>query len=192
MKTYIFAFLLVLLSTSMFAQVKTTETRTTTDSTGNQVTTSSVIISKSEDITPRSGMITINPLKFFLFYNLTFYTRLSPQTAIGFGFQTPTLAGIDGFGINAEFRIYPSRKSPRGFYFAPNFSYNELRTENTKTTPYSIGALIGWQWFPGDDFAMGLGLGVDYYKGSSTSNGNDLGKYDGTVPAVRFDIGYGW
>jgi hypothetical protein len=50
--------------------------------------------------------------------------------------------------------------------------------------------LIGWQWSPGDDFAMGLGIGVDYYFGSLSSNDKNLGKYDGTATAIRFDIGY--
>ena len=53
-------------------QVRTEETRTTTDSTsGKTVTTSSVIVSQSEDITPRNSMIVVNPLKFFFFYNLS-------------------------------------------------------------------------------------------------------------------------
>ena len=55
-----------------------------------------------------------------------------------------------------------------------------------------MGALIGWQWFPGDDFAIGLGIGADYYTGSVDENGSDFGNYSGTVPAVRFDIGYAW
>lgn len=190
MKTFILVFLLVLCTSALFSQVKTTETRTTTDSTGNQVTTSSVIISKSEDITPRTGMITINPLKFFLFYNLTLYAKVSSQTAVGFGVQSPTLAGIDGFGVNAEFRFYPSGKSPRGFYFAPNFSYLSLKSEHTKITPFSYGALVGWQWFPGDEFAIGLGLGVDYY--NLDTSDDDFHTLKGTVPAVRFDIGYAW
>ena len=104
----------------------------------------------------------------------------------------PTLGGIDGFGINAEIRIYPSKKSLRGFYIAPNISYNNLSAGGVTTNPFSIGALIGWQWFPGDDFAIGLGLGIDYYLGNVSHEGDNLGSYKGTVPAVRFDIGYAW
>jgi len=94
--------------------------------------TKSVIVSKSEDITPRNGMITTNPLKFFLFSNLPYYHRLSSNSALGFGVQVPTLSGIDGIGVNAEFRAYPSQKSLRGFYVAPNVSFTSIKAWNTK------------------------------------------------------------
>jgi hypothetical protein len=175
------------------SQVRTVETRTSVDSvSGDTTVTKSVVVSASEDITPRTSMLVINPLKFFLFYNLTYFHRLSSGAAVGFGVQVPTLAGIDGVGVNAEVRLYPSGKSLRGFYFAPNFAYNHLTGGSATTSPTSLGVLLGWQWFPGDEFAMGLGLGVDYYFGSVSSGSSDWGRYDGTVPALRFDIGYAW
>lgn len=184
-----FAFVAVI-----FGQVKTKETKTTTDSTGRTVTTSSTIISTSEDITPRGQMIVINPLKFIIFYNMTYFHKVTDNMALGVGFQLPTISGIDGYGINAEMRLYPSGRTLKGFYFAPNISYNSLSSGENSTHPFSIGALVGWQWFPGDDFAIGLGIGVDYYSGSSNKNDSpvDFGDYHGSVPAVRFDIGYGW
>lgn len=182
-----FCMFTLLFTMSISGQVKTKETRTTTDSTGKTVVTSAEIISVSEDITPRSSMIVINPLKFFLFYNISYFTRVSESTAVGAGVQFPTLSGIDGFGINAETRIYPKGKTLRGFYVAPNISYNSFSKGGST---FSIGVLLGWQWFPGDDFAMGLGIGIDRY---FLSGGNGyLGDYEGTLPAVRFDIGYAW
>lgn len=174
-------------------QIRTVETRTSVDSlSGDTTTTKSVILSKSEDITPRQSMIVVNPLKFFLFYNLSYFHRLSANAAAGIGFQAPTVSGIDGFGVNAEIRLYPSGKSLRGFYFAPNFSYNHLSSGRVESSPTSAGVLLGWQWFPGDEFAMGLGLGMDYYFGSISNESDEWGKYDGTAPALRFDIGYAW
>ncbi len=151
-----------------------------------------MIVSESEDITPRNSMIVINPLKFFFFYNVTYIHRLSPTMAVGGGFQTPTLSGLDGFGVSAEMRIHPSGKSLRGFYVAPNISYNHLTSGNVESSPFSFGFLVGWQWFPGDEFAMGLGLGVDYYTGSISDQNDDFGRYDGAAPMIRFDIGYAW
>jgi hypothetical protein len=175
------------------SQIRTVETRTAVDSaSGDTTITKAVIVSTTEDITPRNSMLVVNPLKFFLFYNLTYFHRLSPSSAVGFGIQVPTLGGIDGVGFNAEIRLYPSAKSLRGFYFAPNFAYNHFTNGNASTSPTSLGVLIGWQWFPGDEFAMGLGLGVDYYFGSISDSHSDWGRYDGTVPALRFDIGYAW
>jgi hypothetical protein len=180
---------------STYSQVRTEETKKAVDDkTGDTTVTRSIIISKSEDITPRNHMIVINPLKFFLFYNISFFQKVSQNLGIGGGIQIPTLSGLNGFGVNAEMRFYPSGKTLRGFYFAPNISYNRLSGEHSNTTisAFSVGGLVGWQWFPGDDFAIGLGLGIDYYTGSNSNSGEDFGSYDGTVPAVRFDIGYAW
>ena len=186
--------LLCVVCVTQFAtgQIRTEETRKTVTSEGDTIVTKSEIVSQSEDITPRSNILFVNPLKFLLLYNLSCMHRASPNVAIGGGLQTPTLGGVDGWGVNAEVRIHPSGKSPRGFYIAPNVSYNNLHAGNTTSTPFSVGVLLGWQWFPGDEFAMGLGIGVDYYSGSTSGGDGDIMKYDGTVPALRFDIGYAW
>jgi hypothetical protein len=56
-----------------------------------------------------------------------------------------------------------------------------------------MGGLVGWQWFPGDQFAIGLGIGADYYFLSDDNTGNDdFEDYSGMAPALRFDIGYAW
>ena len=193
MKFFLILFIISLLIPVSFAQVKTEETKTTVNvNTGDTVLTESVIISTEEDITPRTQMIVVNPLKFLLFYNLSYFHKISDNTVLGGGFQIPTLSGIDGFGINAELRIYPTGKNLKGFYFAPNISYNHLESGGVTTSPFSTGILIGWQWFPGTDFAIGLGIGVDYYFGSVSDDDDDFGSYDGTAPALRFDIGYAW
>ncbi len=137
-------------------------------------------------------MIIVNPLKFLLFYNFSYYHQTSERIVIGGGFQIPTLSGIDGFGANFETRIYPNGKNMRGFYIAPNISYNHLTSGNVSSDPFSLGVLIGWQWFPGEEFAMGLGIGLDYYFGSVSDSNNNLGSYNGAAPALRFDIGYAW
>lgn len=177
---------------SSFAQDKTTEKRVTTDSKGNKDSTEAVIISSTEDITQRTSMLIINPLKFFLFYNLSYFHKIDNSIAVGGGFQLPTLKGISGFGINAEIRFHPSKKSLRGFYIAPNFSFNNLSTSGSSSGArvFSVGVLFGWQWFPGDDFAMGLGIGIDRYFHSNSKDA--FTSYDGNVPAIRFDIGYAW
>ena len=179
---------------SALGQDRTDETRITVDTeTGDTVLTESVIVSLTEDITPRNSMIIINPLKFLLFYNISYFHKISDQTVIGGGIQLPTISGIDGFGVNAEVRFHPSGKNLRGFYFAPNISYNNLSGDDEgdeSVSITSVGGLIGWQWFPGDQFAIGLGIGVDYYFFSGEDD--DFSDINGTAPALRFDIGYAW
>jgi len=197
MKTVLLSLLTsCLLVFSAFGQDKTDERKWTIDpETGDTIYTEAVIISSTEDITPRSGMIIINPLKFLLFYNISYFHKISDGVAIGGGIQMPTPSGINGFGANAEVRFYPSGKNLRGFYVAPNISYNNLSDEDSdeSISLFSIGGLVGWQWFPGEQFAMGLGIGADYYFLSEDDGENDeFESYNGMAPLLRFDIGYAW
>lgn len=184
----------VLFAVTVNAQTLTKEKKKTVNTeTGDTVYTESTTLSTTEDITPREDMIVINPLKFFLFYNISYFHKMSDKVAIGGGFQIPTIGGLGGIGVNGELRYYPSAKTLRGFYFAPNISYNNFTVVNDDGfSTFSIGALVGWQWFPGDDFAIGLGIGIDYYTASVDRYETDFSNYSGTLPAIRFDIGYAW
>ncbi len=194
MRTLTLVFIICLTSLlSSFAQERTDESKVTVNKqTGDTTFTESVIISQTKDITPRNHMLIINPLKFLLFYNISYFQKVSERVVVGGGIQMPTLSGLNGFGANAEVRIYPSGENLRGFYFAPNVSFNYLSTEDGTTSPFSFGVLVGWQWFPGDQFAIGFGIGLDYYIGTVEEDNGNLERYNGTVPALRFDIGYAW
>ena len=193
MKTLLLSLLISLaMFLSAFGQDRTDETRITVDpETGDTLFSKSVIISQTEDITSRNSMVVINPLKFLLFYNISYFQKVSNNVVVGGGVQMPTISGLNGFGANAEVRIYPSGENLRGFYIAPNISFNHLTSEDASTSPFSFGVLAGWQWFPGDQFALGFGIGLDYYIGAVEEN-ESLENYNGTVPALRFDIGYAW
>ena len=194
MKTLSLALLIGLaIFASGFGQERTDEKKWTIDPvTGDTIYSEATIISQSEDITPRSSMIIINPLKFLLFYNISYFHKINDGLAVGGGIQMPTISGLNGFGVNAEARFYPKGKNLKGFYFAPNVSYNNLSSDGSDASVSitSVGGLVGWQWFPGEQFAMGLGIGVDYYFFSGDSD--VYTKLDGTVPLLRFDIGYAW
>jgi hypothetical protein len=183
----------IVILTSTYGQERTDEKKWTIDPvTGDTIYTESVTIAEAEDITPRNSMIIINPLKFLLFYNISYFYKINDGVVIGGGVQIPTPKDINGFGVNAEARFYPKGKNLRGFYFAPNVSYNSLTDEanDEDASITSVGGLVGWQWFPGDEFAIGLGIGVDYYFFSGSDESFD--EYDGFAPALRFDIGYAW
>jgi hypothetical protein len=174
------------------AQTKTSEVKISVDEkTGDTTYTSSVSLSKIEDITPRKDLIVINPLKFLLFYNLSYFHKFSENVIAGGGFQIPTISDISGVGFNAELRLYPKGNNMQGFYVAPNISFNHISSGEVSSDPFSIGMLVGWQWFPGDQFAMGLGIGIDRYFGS-VKDQHEFHNYDGFAPALRFDIGFAW
>jgi len=197
MKTLILGLTICFLAAcSVLGQERTDERKWTIDpETGDTIYTEAVTISQSEDITPRNSMIVINPLKFLLFYNLSYFHKINDGTAIGGGIQIPTLSGLTGFGANAEVRLYPNGKNLKGFYFAPNVSFNSITdTESDESVSFlSIGGLIGWQWFPGDQFAIGLGIGIDYYfLNDDNVESEDFENLSGLAPLLRFDIGYAW
>ncbi|MFQ5568307.1 MAG: hypothetical protein ACE5G0_01445 [Rhodothermales bacterium] len=191
MKTFQIALILLLVTAATntaLGQKRTVETRTPVDS------TTSVIVSETEDITPRKHALMVNPLEFFLFYNLTYYHSISPSVAIGAGFRVPTIKALDGAGVHAEARFYPSKRSLKGFYIAPKASINRFTEDdgNDSVTASSLGIRAGWQWFVGRDFSIGFGLGIDHYVLSGSSDDDDFDSVSGNVPALRFNIGYAW
>jgi hypothetical protein len=208
--TCCFALALLSVCTSI-AQTVTTETRTTVDSaTGKSVTTYSTVVSESEDVTPYNNVITLDPLKLLFYWNLSYYRAISKSIVLGVGIQAPTgfinlgsdNVNISGFGGKFELRWHPGGRAVRGMYIAPNVVFNSLSAEVTtegstdggSATTVTVGALIGWQWLVGDEFAMGLGLGVDKYF-LSVSDDKDISNFEGfegIFPALRFDIGYAW
>src|SRR5258708_2864245 len=104
-KICVFILFCTVLAINSFAQIRSEGTRTEKDSTTGAVKTTTFVEVKNEEvITPRHNMITINPLKFFLFWNLSYYHSFNSLIAAGLGFQAPSLSHIGGIGINAEVR----------------------------------------------------------------------------------------
>ena len=195
-------------------QTRTVETTSTTDSTSGETKTSTVVkVGYSEDITPRKQMIFLDPIKFFSMFNVSYLHALNNTVAVGGGIQTPTALmdgedfneKVSGFGMNVEGKYYPTAKMFRGFHFVWNIAYNHVtheaindvsgtREEQT-SDPITIGAALGWHWYPWDDFATEIVFGADLQMGSPTTPVPGLGMYsnkDGVVPWFRFNIGYAW
>lgn len=101
MKTLSLALLIGgLFISSNFGQERTDEKKWTIDpQTGDTIFITSVIVSQSEDITTRNSMIVINPLKFLVFYNISYFQKINDGAAIGVGLQMPTISGVNGFGV---------------------------------------------------------------------------------------------
>jgi hypothetical protein len=208
------AALLFALAATSSAQTKRTEetkteTQTNVDSTNGKVTTVSTVTSMAttEDVTVRTHMISSDPIKFWQFYNISYYQAISPQIVVGGGIQLPTALfdrDISGFGVNLEARFYISGKPFRGFHLNPILSINSLSYEsyswegpgNTRVhdTPVSFGLLMGWHWYPWEEFGTQIAFGADY-NFSATTESSLLGiasEKKGVVPAGRFTVGYSW
>lgn len=87
---------------------------------------------------------------------------------IGRGIQIPTLSDLNGFGENVGPLSCTSGKTYRSFYFGPNgsFKYPSGDNSDVPTPLLSFCGLIGWQWFLGDDLAIGLDIGMNRCVGS--------------------------
>ncbi len=186
-----------------------TETQTNTDSTsGRTVKTSSVTtISKTEDVTPLENAVTTNPFSYYIFYNISYMHAITPMIAVGGGVDIPTAfapGDMSGFGINLEGRFYLGRHPFHGFFLNPVISFHSLTytpstydgptIERVHDTPFSIGAYMGWHWYPWDEFMTQIAFGADWNISKTTDEsliglGSDR---TGLVPGLRFGLGYAW
>jgi hypothetical protein len=197
-------------------EAKTTETQITVDSTSGKVTQTSTVttIASSEDITARTNMVELDPIKFFELFNIGYQRAITPIFSVGGMIQAPTqLSDADGFGVIAEGRFYPGGHPFRGFHIGGNLAYNHITTEqydyesqsNLESTidPVSLGISVGWHWYPWNDFAVELALGADYVlNGRKRASSYDTDPYENSIPFVNnlrgiaptghIHIGYSW
>jgi hypothetical protein len=168
-------------------------------------TTVTTTISETEDITPHNNMLSVSPVKYVLFYNLTYYRKISDMFVLGVGLSLPTFGGkidnetkIGGFGANIEGRFYLNGNAPLGFYIAPNIYYNTISITDGGEDKFlwtTVGVLFGFQFFPTKNFSVGCGVGFDYFMPSETNAGEpitDANQFERAFPAIRFDFGYAW
>jgi hypothetical protein len=213
----VFLGLLILTVSGLRAQTEVEQHKISIDSaTGKRTVTTDTIIKTEQNISPYTDMININPLKFILAYNLSWVHKLSSNTAFGIGAEYEDFLNENpAWGILGEFRFYPSKKSLHGFYVAPNFSFTQtnnvyyfmydpasgITNSGTFTAQMlTLGVLLGWQWFPADDFSMGFAIGADDYIPLNQKSGNNYEDFNllggmygkGTLPTLRFDLGYAW
>ena len=130
--------------------------------------TTSVESEKTNDSTDRKAkknMLTIDPIIQLVDFNITYTRALSSSIAVAAGIQV----GSDDLGVNAEFRYYLTGFALQGMYISPVITIKD---------GVSIDALVGWQWFPEDNFTFGIAAGIGI--------GSDI------YPALRAQVGYPW
>jgi hypothetical protein len=213
---------MLLLAATASAQTETQEKRTTEtqiDSTGDgsvkkvEVVTS---VATSRDITPRTNMVLVDPVRFYSYFNVGYQRAVSPVLSVGGSVMVPTqFTNASGAAITAEGRFYPGGTMFRGFHLGGNFTYSGIKheyqqydyeqgTTSTISTdiPSSLGMSLGWQMYPWDDFVLDLSFGADYNLSGPDprNNGNYFGggnlpflnSYKGFFPSIHFGVGYAW
>ncbi len=161
-------------------QKRTIEKRTPVDS------TTTIVVTETEDITPRHRILIVNPIRFFVLYNVAYYQTVAPGLALGAGLQIPAFDEIDGVIVQAEARFYPRKRGLKGFYLGSNLWIDSV-TSDDDDARVELAVVAGWQWFSGKDFGIGFGLGAAV----DLTDDDGFGFYDGGHrPVVRFNIGY--
>src|SRR5205085_5725477 len=121
------------------------------------------------------NMISINPLKFFLLYNINYSRVLTPWMVATLGIQAPTTLMDDqpgGVGLNLEMSFYLLGDAFEGVHITPNASFNtitytpdgvdpELGATKTEKN-VTAGLLVGWHWQPWKNVVTEYAIGADY------------------------------
>lgn len=161
---------------------------------GDTTRTKTITIYTEEEIAPPQHMLYLDPFSFFINYNIGYMQMVSSKVAFGGALILPAAQDVSGMAIELEGRVYPGGKGLGGFYVAPRFTYSTLRIRPTNDVTVALAGFVGWQWFPANDFGIGLGVGYErFFSRIDDGENNSLfGVYGNGRPAIRFDIGYVW
>ena len=160
-----------------------------------------------------TGMIVIDPFKFWQFYNLSYYHAILPRLALGVGAQIPASFGerdLEGVGFTAEARFQLSEALFDGPYVgaalwfdrfrhdeyipADQREYGDPSSRTLDESHLSTGALLGWHISIWEGLGAEASVGVEYNISPTTeANTPSIGSHNGGfVPAARMMIGYAW
>ncbi len=131
------------------------------------------------------------------FIDVSFYHALTGSDALGvlggliyypFGHESVT-----GWAAALAYRFYPGRRALWRFYVSPMVGYQSASINpDTSASGPMAAAVIGWQWFPEGNLAVGMGFGTRYAFGGSDSPSAEIRKTFGFRPVLVFDMGYSW
>jgi hypothetical protein len=196
----------LLWSTFAQAQERTEETVITSEgSSGTSDTTKRIVITDREDLREFDNMVMIDPIKFMMWINASYYRVLSDRMALGATAQVASALfrdDVSGFGLQADVLFYPAGKVFRGFRLGGMASFSSVTQETFETTgpisvtdnPTTIGPMIGWtSWFT-DDLAIDLSIGGEFTLNNISYAvwpywQEESGKF---YPFMSAKIGYAW
>lgn len=110
-------------------------------------------------------------------FSFAFEKVVEDNKSLQIGFYISGFEGMSGVGITPEFRFYPEKIAPNGFYLAPY-----LRFQATENDNYLGGGLIiGRQWVFGEVISLDIFIGPAF---------ND-GLFFGTIVGLRGGLNLG-
>ena len=133
------------------------------------------------------------------YLNLGYYHALGTSHAIGayLGYLYHPIGSdrITGYGYGLSYRYYPADKSLARFYYSPTIGIQQIEGNSgtrARSTGVLMSALVGWQWFVEQRFAVGLGIGGRIIVGRDDVDDPALQDAFGASPIITLDLGYGW
>lgn len=132
------------------------------------------------------------------YLNLSYYRSLDSSNALGaYAGYLYHLIGDDritGYGFGVSYRYYPAGRGLARFYYSPTIGIqlgDVVDDKRDQAVGVLVSAMVGWQWFPEEVFAVGLGVGARAIFGRQQDD-PVIGTAFGATPVITLDLGYGW
>lgn len=132
------------------------------------------------------------------YLNVSYYRGFDSNHAlgayVGYLYHLVGDEQIAGYGFGLSYRYYPAGRAISRFYYSPTIGLqlgDVINGQKDRATGVLVSAMIGWQWFPEEIFAVGLGFGVRAILGEGNSD-PVISNAFGASPVITLDLGYGW
>jgi hypothetical protein len=115
--------------------------------------------------------------------------RQSAQLELGYTSLNVDGNKYTGFGVGAQYRFYLQKKytAPEGWFAGPYAGYSSSESDSFKTTVFSGGAVIGYQW-NWEPVTLDIYLGPGYFDRNAEDDDFDIG-FDGL--GLKFGVSLG-
>jgi hypothetical protein len=132
------------------------------------------------------------------YLNISYYRSFGAHHAlgayIGYLYHPVGDERITGYGYGLSYRFYPAGKSLARFYYSPTIGLQQGEVVKQNRAPalgVLLSGIVGWQWFPQDKFAVGLGIGGRVILGGRDEDPVLRDAFGGSA-IITLDLGYGW
>lgn len=134
------------------------------------------------------------------YLNLSYYHTFGAQHAagayVGYLYHPVGDERITGYGLGLAYRYYPAGKALARFYYSPIVGVQRGEVIRAEGRDPAVGILVsgmlGWQWFPEGNFAVGLAFGGRIILGGNDEEDPVIRDAFGASPIITLDLGYGW